>query len=73
MEIKTKYNIGDKCKVIKNLLSPKSIGHTVIIDGVAVEKEGRIIYNAHIEGYEQINCLCAETCLELLTEENNGK
>lgn len=63
-----KYSKGNKCKVIKNLLSPQSVGQTVIIDGVAVEKDDRIIYNAHIEGYEQINCLCAETCLELLKE-----
>lgn len=63
-----KYKKGNKCKVIKNLLSPQSVGQTVIIDGVAVEKYGRVIYNAHIEGYEQINCLCAETCLELLKE-----
>ena len=63
-----KYNKGNKCKIIKNLLSPQSVGQTVIIDGVAVAKDGRVIYNAHIEGYEQINCLCAETCLELLEE-----
>lgn len=63
-----KYNKGNKCKIIKNLLSPQSVGQIVIIDGVAVAKDGRVIYNAHIEGYEQINCLCAESCLELLKE-----
>ena len=67
-----KYNKGDKCKVIKNLLAPKCIGQTVTIDSIAIEKEGSVIYNAHIEGYEHINCLCAETCLELLKEQTNG-
>lgn len=65
-----KYNKGDRCKVTKNLLAPKCVGHAVVIDSIANEKDGRILYNAHIEdpNFSHFNCLCAETCLELIED-----
>ena len=59
-----KYKTGDKCRVIKNFLAPDCIGQIVTIKDVAIETDGRIIYNTFIEGHEHINCLTAETCLE---------
>ena len=60
-----KFKAGDRCKVIKNVLSPKSIGHVVEIIG-AVGKNGYMTketYNGRIMyGY------ASENCLELIIE-----
>lgn len=57
-----KYKVGDICKVTKNLLSPKCIGHLVEIVDIASESEGHILYSikekeSSLYGYASENCL----------------
>ena len=58
-----KFKKGDKCKVIKNLLSPTSIGDIVEIVS-SFEVNGRIYYKTIFEGYPTLEGYSAETCLE---------
>ena len=54
-----KYKIGDKCKIIKNLLSPSNIGDMVtIIDICRTTKPFYTIqFNDSLKGYASENCL----------------
>ena len=58
-----KFKTGDKCKVIKNLLSPTSIGDVVEIIS-SFEVNSRIYYKIIIEKCPNLEGCSAETCLE---------
>ena len=59
----SKFKSGDRCRVIKNWLSPQSIGNIVIIDSIAFETDTTTIY--HIQDDEFMG-YASEKCLELI-------
>ena len=62
-----KFKKGDKCKIIKNLLSPTSVGDIVeIID--SFEVNGRVYYKTIFEDYPTLKGFAAESCLEKARE-----
>ena len=64
-----KFNPGDKCRVVKNLLSPYCIGNIVEIIGVIRESEGgKTLYKireSDDDGY-YLDGFAIENCLELI-------
>ena len=60
-----KYKIGDRCKVIKNFLSPNNIGDIVtVIDTCRTTNPFYTIqFNDGLKGY------ASENCLELVSHE----
>lgn len=56
-----KFQEGDKCKVIKNLLAPQSVGHIVKIKGIAVCSGNNPLYKIDIDGMDGY---AEERCLE---------
>lgn len=58
-----KFKKGDKCRVIKNFLSPECVGHIVTIKGVNMTAEDRVYYDVEIDGYN-LTGIAAEGCLE---------
>lgn len=65
-----KFNLGDKCRVIKNALDPLCVGYIVTIKEVLTSISGKIFYKIQeeeIEGYAE------EACLELVKEHNDYK
>ena len=57
-----KFKNGDKCVVVKNLLAPHCVGHTVTIKG-CFTTGGRNYY--HILHENGLKGISAESCLEL--------
>ena len=56
----SKFHVGQKCRVVKNALAPRCIGHEVTVLGVAAEKDGRVLYeidDGGLRGYASENCL----------------
>ena len=55
------YNIGDKCKITKNLLSSSCIGDIVTIIEIHTSIENKPFYTIEFEdglkGYASENCL----------------
>ena len=60
-----KFESCQKCRVIKNLLSPECIGQTVVIIRVANERDGRVLYEVMEDGYHGY---ASEECLEAINE-----
>lgn len=59
-----KFNKGDKCKVVKNLLAPECVGDIVEVTGW-FSVRGRNYYHILEEGMKGI---ASEGCLELVKE-----
>lgn len=59
-----KFKKGDKCKVIKNLLSPTSIGDIIEIVNPIEDNNGKIYYTIIHSEYPSIKGLASENCLE---------
>lgn len=60
-----KFESGQKCRVVKNLLSPKNVGQVVTIIRVAYERDGRVLYEVNEEG---MHGYATEGCLKLIKE-----
>lgn len=56
-----RFKKGEKCRVIKNLLSPEGIGQVVTILRIAAESEGSVLYAIEVEGMQGF---AMERCLE---------
>lgn len=59
-----KFKKGDVCKVVKNLLAPKCVGHLVEVLGIASEKEGRVLYKIKIKDSTNLEGYASEGCLQ---------
>lgn len=59
-----KFKQGDKCRVIKNLLSPSCIGDIVTVESVITTYDGRFLYAITLDN--SIMGYAAEGCLELI-------
>jgi len=59
-----KFKKGDKCRVIKNLLSPASIGDIVEVVNPIEACNGKIYYNIIYPEYPSIKGFASEGCLE---------
>lgn len=62
--MKPKFKTGDKCKVIKNLLSPTSVGDIIEIVNPIETSNGKIYYTIIYPEYPSIKGFASETCLE---------
>lgn len=60
-----KYKVGDRCKVIKNLLAPNCIGEIVTVTEL-LSPESKILRCITEDG---ISCIVSENCLELVSSE----
>lgn len=58
-----KFKSCQKCRVIKNLLSPENVGQVVVIIRVADERDGRVLYEVMEDG---LHGYASEDCLELI-------
>lgn len=66
MNKKPKFNIGDRCVVVKNLLSPQNIGFEVLISDVTMSDSGNYIYEV---GFARgLKGIASEDCLMLIEE-----
>ena len=52
-----KFKAGDRCKVVKNAISPKSIGHIVKIVGTIGNMGYRVRFDNGMVGMASENCL----------------
>ena len=60
-----KFESGQKCRVIKNFLSPEYIGHVVTIIRVANVDFGKVLYEVDVDG---MLGYASEACLEAINE-----
>lgn len=56
-----KFSSGQKCRVIKNFLSPEYIGQEVTIIRVANASYGKVLYEVDVDG---VHGYASEKCLE---------
>lgn len=61
--MKAKFNVGDKCKVVKNLLAPKCIGNVVEVTKVLAHNSK--YYYEILEG--DMKGIAAEDCLSIIS------
>ena len=61
--MKAKFKVGDKCKVVKNLLAPRCIGNVVEITKVLAHN-GKYYYET-LEG--RMRGIAAENCLSIIS------
>ena len=64
----SKFNNGDKCKVVKNLLAPDCLGDVVEVVG-NFQMNGRYYYHTLQDGVKGI---ASENCLEFNKEEKDN-
>lgn len=65
----SKFKIGDKCRVVKNLLAPSCVGCIVhITDCISIN--GKLYYKVSHMG--NTKGFASEKCLELIKEQENA-
>lgn len=67
MSNKPKFNIGDSCVVVKNLLSPQNVGFKVSICNVRLSDSGNYIYEVSFG--DGLKGVASENCLMLIEED----
>ena len=65
MEIKTKYNIGDKCKIIDSIMT-HLIDKTVTIKNFKYESSGVNFYDVTIDDMNDCPLVASERVLEMV-------
>ena len=58
-----KFKVGDRCRVVRNALAPKCIGHMVEITGIIGNMGYRVRFDNGMQG------IASENCLELIVDD----